>query len=165
MLVSRRAWCRETGSPRSREASGSNPRFTAESNLQILSHALQARECGRAGNTLSGNPAEPFDSKRVRGVHGALQIPRRDSDHSHMANRVQSSTGSINARWRREPGSGDTDQPEPDTFRGFAETRRTAKSSTMKGAQALASQPQQRRSRIGKSQIRKDKGPLLYSCP
>jgi len=51
-----------------------------------------------------------------------------------MADRVQSSTGSINARWRRESGGGNTDQPESDTFRGFAETRRTMKSSTMKGA-------------------------------
>lgn len=80
-----------------------------------------------------------------------------------MANRVQSSTGSDNARWRRESGGGNTDQPESDTFRGFADTRRTMKSSTMKGAEALASQPKQRRSRNGKNQIRTDKRALLYS--
>ena len=37
-FVSRRAWCRESGSPRSREASESNPWLPTRSNLQILSH-------------------------------------------------------------------------------------------------------------------------------
>ncbi len=37
-FVSRRAWCRESGPPRSREAFGSNPRPPTGSNLQILSH-------------------------------------------------------------------------------------------------------------------------------
>ena len=63
-----------------------------------------------------------------------LLIPRRDSDHSRKANRVQGSIGSFNARWRREPGSGNTDPPEADKLRGFAEIRRTVKSSTMRGA-------------------------------
>ena len=35
---------------------------------------------------------------------------------------MQGSTGSINARWRREPGGGNTDLPEADNFRGSAET-------------------------------------------
>ena len=47
-FVSRRAWCRESGSPRSREAFGSNPRLPTESNLQILSH----------GRCLSANAGE-----------------------------------------------------------------------------------------------------------
>ena len=37
-FVSRRAWCRESGPPRSREASGSNPWPPTRTNLQILSH-------------------------------------------------------------------------------------------------------------------------------
>ena len=57
----------------------------------------------------------------MRSAQGALQIPPRDSDHSRKANRVQSSTGSWNVRWRREPPGGDTEEPEADTFRGSAE--------------------------------------------
>ena len=41
-----------------------------------------------------------------------------------MANRVKSSSGSFNARWRRESGGGNTDQPESDTFRGSADKSR-----------------------------------------
>jgi hypothetical protein len=41
-----------------------------------------------------------------------------------MANRVKSSTGSDNARWRRESDGGNTDQPEGDKFRGSAEKSR-----------------------------------------
>ena len=80
-----------------------------------------------------------------------------------MAMRVKSSTGSDNARWRREFGHSDMDQPESDKFRGFADTTRTMKSSTMKVAKAIASKPQQRRSRNGKNQTRMDKRALLYS--
>ena len=47
-FVSRRAWCVERRSPRSREAFGSNPRLPTESNLQILSH----------GRCLSANAGE-----------------------------------------------------------------------------------------------------------
>jgi len=48
-FVSRRAWCRESGSPRSREASGSNPRLPTESNLQILSHGRRLSANANAG--------------------------------------------------------------------------------------------------------------------
>ena len=42
MLMSRRAWCRESGSPRSREASESNPStYQSKRNLQILSHGVE----------------------------------------------------------------------------------------------------------------------------
>jgi hypothetical protein len=57
----------------------------------------------------------------VRSEQGALPIPRRDADHSRKANRVQSSTGSRNARWRRESGGGNTDPPEADNLRVSAE--------------------------------------------
>jgi len=69
----------------------------------------------------------------------ALQIPRWDSDQSRKAIRVKSSTGSYNARWRRELPGGDTEEPEADNFRGSAKKTQTVKSSTMRGAQALAS--------------------------
>jgi len=57
----------------------------------------------------------------VRRAQGALPIPPRDSDHSRKAKRVQSSTGSWNVRWRREPPGGNTEEPEPDTLRGSAQ--------------------------------------------
>jgi hypothetical protein len=56
-----------------------------------------------------------------------------------MAERVKSSKGSGNTRWRRELPVGDNEEPETDTFRGSANKKQTAKSSTMKGAEALAS--------------------------
>jgi len=54
-------------------------------------------------------------------IEFAANPPAGFGPKPHMANRVQSSTGSINARWRRESDGGDTDQPEEDNFRGFAE--------------------------------------------
>ena len=71
--------------------------------------------------------------------------------------------GSFNARWRRELPGGDTEEPEADNFRGSANKTQTVKSSTMKGAQALASKRQQRRSQIGKRLSRADRSSLLYS--
>jgi hypothetical protein len=52
-----------------------------------------------------------------------LQIPPRDPDQSRKAHRVQGPSGSFNARWRREPGGGDTDPPEADHLRGSAEKK------------------------------------------
>ena len=43
-----------------------------------------------------------------------LQIPQRDTDQSRKADRVQSSTGSWNVCWRREPPGGNTEEPEAD---------------------------------------------------
>ena len=56
-------------------------------------------------------------------LEGTRQIPRRESDPIPQTrdDRVQGSTGSINARWRREFPGGDTEEPEADTFRGSAE--------------------------------------------
>ena len=68
-------------------------------------------ECGRAGHAGGCKAIGRSCLKRVRDDQGASQIPRRESDHSRKANRVQGSTGSINARWRREPGGGNTDLP------------------------------------------------------
>jgi hypothetical protein len=67
-----------------------------------------------------------------------VKIPQRDmGPKPHMANRVQGPSGSSNVCWRRELGRGNTDQPERDKLRSFAEQRRTVKSSTMKGAYSV----------------------------
>ena len=162
--MSRRAWCQETGPPRSREASGSNPRLPTGSNRQILSHALSA-------SANAGERETPAAEMRWVGLvqSGCEAFERRfksrrwDSDQSRKANRVKSSTGSFNARWRRELPGGDTEEPEADNFRGSAKKTQTVKSSTMRGAQALASKRQQRRSQIGNRLSRADRSSLLYS--
>ena len=69
-FVSRRAWCRESGLPRSREASGSNPRPPAGSNPQIRSH----------GNVLSANAGEREmlcrANRRSRAIRSGCGSPR-----------------------------------------------------------------------------------------
>ena len=55
----------------------------------------------------------------------------------HMANRVQSSTGSDNARWRRESDGGNTDQPERDKLRGSAEKADREKLNDERGVKPL----------------------------
>src|SRR5271170_4452128 len=82
---------------------------------------------------------------RVSGEQGASQIPRWDSAHAFGRN------GSGNTRWRRELPGGDTEEPEADNFRGSANQTQTANSSTTRGAKALASKLQQRRSQTGKA--------------
>ena len=54
-----------------------------------------------------------------------------------MANRVQGSTGSWNVRWRREPGGGNTDQPERDKLRGSAEKADREKLNDERGGKPL----------------------------
>ncbi len=73
----------------------------------------------------------------MRGDQGALQIPPRDMDQSRKANRVQGSTGSWNARWRREPPGGNTEEPEPDPFRGSAENADREKLNDERGVKPL----------------------------
>ena len=46
--------------------------------------------------------------------------PRGIRTKATMAVRVQGPSGSDNARWRREPGGGNTDLPERNTLRGSA---------------------------------------------
>jgi hypothetical protein len=124
MLVSRRAWCRETGSPRSREASGSNPWSPTGSNLQILSHALErAANAGERETLCRANR----QSCLIQSGEEVRQLPNPPAGFGpkpYMAMRVKGSTGSINARWRRESDGGNTDQPEADTFRGSADKSR-----------------------------------------
>ena len=54
-----------------------------------------------------------------------------------MANRVQSSTGSCNVRWRREPGGGNTDPPEADKLRVSAEKAEREKLNDERGSKPL----------------------------
>ena len=54
-----------------------------------------------------------------------------------MANRVKSSTGSDNARWRREPGGRKTDRPEGDNLRGSAEKADREKLNDERGIKPL----------------------------
>ena len=53
------------------------------------------------------------------------------------ANRVKSSSGSWNARWRRESGGGDTDQPEGDCLRVSAEKAEHEKLNDERGVKPL----------------------------
>ena len=50
-----------------------------------------------------------------------LKSPGGTRTKAIRAIRVQCSSGSRNARWRGEPGGGNTDLPERDTLRGSAE--------------------------------------------
>jgi hypothetical protein len=113
---------------------------------------MKSRECGRAGHAGGCDAIGRSCPKRVRREQGARQIPRRDSDHSRKANRVQGPSGSFNARWRRELPGGDTEEPEADDFRGSADKSRPRTAQRREGHQALARKRQQRRSRIGKAQ-------------
>ena len=82
-----------------------------------------------------------------------------------MANRVQGSTGSFNARWRREPGGGNTDQPEADNLRGSAQNADREKLNDERGVKPLPDSGSRDAGRTGKSSTRMGKGPLLYSGP
>ena len=54
-----------------------------------------------------------------------------------MANRVKGSRGSFNARWRREPGGGNTDRPEGDNLRGSAQKADREKLNDERGIKPL----------------------------
>jgi hypothetical protein len=130
----RRAWCHESGPPRSREAFGSNPRSPTGRNLQILSHGVGAppREYGRTGKALPCKSAESSDSKRVRRT--ASKSPGGTRDHS------PSGTIGCNARKVRvtHAGVGSPAVARPTgrrgTTSGVLPKMQTVKSSTMRGA-------------------------------
>ena len=79
------------------------------------------------------------DSKRVRSEQGALQIPQRDSDQSPHSGPIGCKARQVrgNARWRREPGGGNTDQPEADNLRGSAEKADREKLNDERGIKPL----------------------------
>jgi len=95
---------------------------TRRCNLQTLSHNRVAARM-RASGTRRGLQCPRSVLAKAGGSGQAARIPRRGSDHSPSGpNRVQGSRGSINARWRRESGGGNTDRPEADNLRGSAQT-------------------------------------------
>ena len=61
----------------------------------------------------------------------------RTKDPQCGSNRVQSSTGSWNVCWRREPGGGNTDQPETDNFRVSAQKAEREKLNDERGIKPL----------------------------
>ena len=162
-LVSRRAWCRESGSPRSREASGSNPRLPTGSNHQILSHALSA-------SANAGERDTPAAAKRWVGLvqSGCEAVARRFKSPGGTRTKAARPFG-CKARQVRLTHAGvgsfpvATPRNRRMTTSGVLPQKQTVKSSTMRGAQALASKPQQRRSQIGKRLARAGRSSLLYS--
>ena len=80
-----------------------------------------------------------------------LPIPPRDSDQSRKANRVQSSTGSFNARWRRESGGGNTDPPEGDLLRVSAEKAEHEKLNDERGVKPLPVSNSRDEAELGKA--------------
>lgn len=70
-------------------------------------------ECHRSVLSKAGAPCSKEHGKSPGGNRTTFPQTRDD--------RVQGSTGSMNARWRREFPGGDTEEPEADTFRGSAE--------------------------------------------
>ena len=67
-------------------------------------------------------------NRRSRRIQSGCAVPKEHGQSPHGtrtkangAKRVQSSTGSWNVCWRREPPGGDTEEPEGDIFRGSAE--------------------------------------------
>ena len=82
-----------------------------------------------------------------------------------MAERVKSSKGSGNARWRRESGGGNTDQPEADRIRVSAEKAEHEKLNDERGVKPLPVS----RSRDGAESEQTGSGgigeQLLYSSP
>lgn len=86
---------------------------------------LMVRQCSRmrANGTDSA-----VQTGRAVGFKAGAEVPRLPNPPTGPgpqpsgADRVQSSTGAGNVRWRREPGGGNTDPPEADPFRGSAAT-------------------------------------------
>lgn len=110
-------------------------------------------ECGRAGHACCWNAAGRFWPKRVRRSK-ELQIPRAGlGPKPSRPMRVKSSTGSFNARWRREPGGGNTDRPETDPLRVFAETKaKREKLNDESPGKGLPVNDSRDASRVGKAQ-------------
>lgn len=165
MFVSRRAWCRESGPPRSREAFGSNPRRPTESNLQILSHGdVPSANAGerdrlcranrRSGLMQSGCEA---DKERLQSPNGTRTKAARPI--GCKARQVRGTFAGVGSRTVATPIRRSL------TSSGVPPKTRTVKSSTMKGAsspcQSAAAEMEPNRERP----VRMGRGPLLYSGP
>lgn len=138
-FVSRRAWCHESGPPRSREAFGSNPSPPTKTNLQILSHevCLRMRANGTCSAVQIGGVVGLKAGVAVIKEHCQSLGGTRTKVTHRVTNRVKSSTGSFNARWRREPPGGNTEEPETDNLRGSAQTADREKLNDERGIKPL----------------------------
>jgi len=92
---------------------------------------------GERDNLCRANRRSCRTQSGCRSEQGALPIPRRGVDHSRKANRVKCSTGSRNARWRREPPGGNTEEPGSDHLRGSAENADREKLNDERGSKPL----------------------------
>ena len=133
-------------------------------NFYLMAEGSSAN-AGERDNLCRANRRSCRTQSGCRSEQGALPIPRRGVDHSRKANRVKCSTGSRNARWRREPPGGDTEEPGSDPLRGSAEKADREKLNDERGIKPLpvnrsrdgAESGQNRSGRIGEQ--------LLYSSP
>ena len=135
--MSRRAWCRESGPPRSREAFGSNPWPPTKRNLQILSHGQCRPRMRASGKRLALQCSRSVLFKAGAEDQGPPNPPAGLGPKPSGANRVQSPSGSFNACWRREPGCGDTDRPVADRLRGSAKNADREKLNDERGVKPL----------------------------
>ena len=127
-LMFRRAWCHESGSPRSREASKSNP----VTNGVIL--RFDPMSCAQPRNggerDMLGGEIPPSGCVRSgahkRGGFTCAKPPAGFGPKPHMAIRVKCSLGSFNACWRRESGRSDANQPAEKNYQpGIGRKNRT----------------------------------------
>jgi hypothetical protein len=105
-------------------------------NFYLMAEGSSAN-AGERDNLCRANRRSCRTQSGCRSEQGALPIPRRGVDHSRKAVRVKCSTGSRNARWRREPPGGDTEEPESDPLRGSAETADREKLNDERGVKPL----------------------------
>ena len=105
---------------------------------------------------------EPLRSKQVRS--NASNPANGTETKAFLAVRVQDSLGFFNICWCRESGRGDTDQPERDKLRRYAEKADDEKLNDERGGKPLPVSSQKDGAESGKA-CRADKGILLYSIP
>ena len=129
----RRAGCHASGPSSSRGASGSNPLVTDQRRISRFYLMVCNERSQGERDTLSGaNPGSRQAQSRCEEVLQILPVGERTK-----ALRGRSGARPVRfaqRRWRRESSRGDTEKPEGICLRGSAERRRTAKSSTMRGA-------------------------------
>jgi hypothetical protein len=144
--MSRRAWCQATGPPRSREAFQSNPPATNRGvilKFYLMNFAAFA-ECGRAGHACGCNAMGRSCPNRVSGESIASPTVGLGPMPSGETGRVTlAGVGSFPVATPRNRRLTTSGVPLIQT--------RTVKSSTMRGARALASKRQQRRCQTGKA--------------
>ena len=98
------------------------------SNLRILSHKKVGKlNVGERDTSAAAMRQVGLVQSGCAVLREHRKSPGGNRTKATMANRVKSSTGSFNARWRREPGGGNTDPPEADNLRGSAEKSRPRK--------------------------------------